>query len=260
MEFLRLLGEYKGEIDGWLEKFFEEKLIKVEKVDEEVLGVVKGLKEIGMKGKRLRGFLVGVGYGVGNGWQRLEWRRVPDEVWKVGMGLELFHLGLLVQDDVMDRDEVRRGVKTIHARYDDLHYGEAMADLGADMCFGWAAELLAEGGSLAVVGEWGRYFERVARGQVLDLKIKKEKRKKKKEGYVVGKELEPDGWVEPRIVVEVAADEITRSPVHSSGYALRFPRLVRFRDDKRAEEATSLREVKEMVPEAEQARFRAGQS
>jgi len=35
----------------------------------------------------------------------------------------------------------------------------------------------------------------------------------------------------PRIVVEVAYEELQQSPTYSSGYALRFPRLVRFRED-----------------------------
>jgi DNA ligase-1 len=58
--------------------------------------------------------------------------------------------------------------------------------------------------------------------------------------------LEPDVWVEPRVIVEVAADEITVSPTHSAGYALRFPRMVKFRDDKSAETITTLEEVKTM--------------
>jgi DNA ligase-1 len=66
--------------------------------------------------------------------------------------------------------------------------------------------------------------------------------------------LEPSVWVEPKVVVEVLADEITRSQVHtagrqddSPGYALRFPRLISFRgDDKRSEDATTVREVREM--------------
>ena len=37
-------------------------------------------------------------------------------------------------------------------------------------------------------------------------------------------------WVEPKIVLEVLADEITKSPNHTAGYALRFPRVIRFRD------------------------------
>ncbi|VVB67923.1 DNA ligase [Candidatus Norongarragalina meridionalis] len=64
--------------------------------------------------------------------------------------------------------------------------------------------------------------------------------------------LTPDVWVKPRVVVEVKADEITRSPVHkcawkdNEGLALRFPRLVRVRDDKGADEATTEKEVVEL--------------
>ena len=40
--------------------------------------------------------------------------------------------------------------------------------------------------------------------------------------------MECDHWVEPKLVVEILADEITKSPMHTSNYALRFPRLVSF--------------------------------
>jgi DNA ligase 1 len=59
--------------------------------------------------------------------------------------------------------------------------------------------------------------------------------------------ITPTAWVEPKIVLEVLADEITKSPNHTAGYALRFPRVIRFRDaDKRPEDATSLKELVEM--------------
>ncbi len=59
--------------------------------------------------------------------------------------------------------------------------------------------------------------------------------------------ITPSVWLEPEIVVEVLADEITSSPNHTAGYALRFPRVIRFRDaDKRPEDATSLRELVEL--------------
>jgi len=77
-----------------------------------------------------------------------------------------------------------------------------------------------------------------------------------------------DVWVKPAIVVEIKADEITRSPVHTAGrmmktskngkaldldvagFALRFPRLVRFRDDKREEDVTTLKELESMYKAA----------
>jgi DNA ligase-1 len=59
--------------------------------------------------------------------------------------------------------------------------------------------------------------------------------------------LVPDAWLEPAIVVEVLADEITPSPRHTAGFALRFPRIVSFRtEDKKPEDATSVREIREM--------------
>ncbi|KKQ98229.1 MAG: putative DNA ligase [Candidatus Woesebacteria bacterium GW2011_GWB1_39_12] len=70
--------------------------------------------------------------------------------------------------------------------------------------------------------------------------------KEKPKNYLVNKLLEPDYWVQPEIVVEIAADEITKSPTHTAGLALRFPRLVKFRDDKDPERATTVSEVKKL--------------
>lgn len=61
----------------------------------------------------------------------------------------------------------------------------------------------------------------------------------------------PDVWVEPKYVMEVQADEITRSQIHTAGmygdeagYALRFPRVVNpNRDDKSPEDATTEKEI-----------------
>lgn len=55
--------------------------------------------------------------------------------------------------------------------------------------------------------------------------------------------------VEPRIVVEIAFDIVQRSDLHKSGYALRFPRIVRLRPDKPAEEADTLERVAEIYDE-----------
>jgi DNA ligase-1 len=49
--------------------------------------------------------------------------------------------------------------------------------------------------------------------------------------------------VEPKVVLEVAFDAVTRSDRHDSGYALRFPRILRVRADKAPQEASTLAEV-----------------
>ncbi|MGC2694802.1 MAG: ATP-dependent DNA ligase [Candidatus Angelobacter sp.] len=52
--------------------------------------------------------------------------------------------------------------------------------------------------------------------------------------------------VEPKIVLEVAFNNMMRSDRHASGYALRFPRILRIRNDKSATEIDTLETVKEI--------------
>ena len=71
----------------------------------------------------------------------------------------------------------------------------------------------------------------------------------------VDSELEPDMWVEPKLVAEIIGAEITLSPEHTcckgmvtkdAGLSIRFPRFIRWRDDKSIEDATTPKEIYEM--------------
>ena len=52
--------------------------------------------------------------------------------------------------------------------------------------------------------------------------------------------------VEPKVVLEVAFNNMMRSDRHESGYALRFPRIVRLRPDKSAEDADTIERAKQI--------------
>ena len=54
-------------------------------------------------------------------------------------------------------------------------------------------------------------------------------------------------YVEPRLVAEIAFNEIQASPRYRSGLALRFARVKRYRPDNRAEEADTFQTVKRMA-------------
>jgi DNA ligase-1 len=56
------------------------------------------------------------------------------------------------------------------------------------------------------------------------------------------------GWrtVEPTIVLEVAFNNLMRSERHASGFAMRFPRIMRIRDDKPVDEIDTLARVEEI--------------
>ncbi len=61
--------------------------------------------------------------------------------------------------------------------------------------------------------------------------------------------LEDQGFrrtVEPKIVLEVAFNNMMQSDRHDSGYALRFPRIVRLRPDKSAHDADTIERVREI--------------
>ena len=67
------------------------------------------------------------------------------------------------------------------------------------------------------------------------------------------KDLMPDVWVAPEIVCAVRADEISLSPVHTAGkttgklgFALRFPRIMGYRDDKSARDANTVKEIERL--------------
>ncbi|MFL5606228.1 MAG: DNA ligase, partial [Gemmatimonadaceae bacterium] len=53
--------------------------------------------------------------------------------------------------------------------------------------------------------------------------------------------------VRPEVVLEVTFDIVQKSARHKAGYALRFPRIVRVRDDKPADEIDTLQRVRELA-------------
>lgn len=87
---------------------------------------------------------------------------------QAAMAMELFQAGLLAHDDIMDRDETRRGEPTVHTRYanesrsagaaDPEHAGISLGICLGDLCYfeGYAALGRALGRALRVGGREGR--------------------------------------------------------------------------------------------------------
>jgi DNA ligase-1 len=69
--------------------------------------------------------------------------------------------------------------------------------------------------------------------------------------------MKMDVWFEPAVIIEISGADLTISPVHTvaqnklkkGGIALRFPRLLRIRSDKTAEQATTVQEIWNMYQE-----------
>jgi DNA ligase-1 len=82
--------------------------------------------------------------------------------------------------------------------------------------------------------------------KALKVACDKIKIKEMPKGVDVNKMFTPDVIVRPELVVEIGADEISISPSHTAGYALRFPRLIKFRHDKKPQDATTVEEIKKI--------------
>jgi len=115
-------------------------------------------------------------------------------------------------------------------------------------------------GRLETVAKIGSGF---TEEEMMELRKMLEKIKTEKPPLNLDYRLEPDFWVELRYVVEVAFDEITVSSIHTcgkkdgKGYALRFPRMVRLREEKSTKEITTSEEVEGMFNLQRSARSRA---
>lgn len=107
--------------------------------------------EFCLRGKMIRGCLVYLGAEAAGATQAA----ANDSLAACAAAMELFQAGLLAHDDIMDRDETRRGAPTLHALYaaasrnrgeaDPAHVGEALGICLGDLCYFEAYALLARG-------------------------------------------------------------------------------------------------------------------
>lgn len=171
MRLQDLAGKYKPLIDTELAAELGRRVAEVKEISPDLEKMVGMMTELSVGGKRMRGLLTILGYQLAAG----EPTGLHLEgVIKAATVMELFQLGLLIHDDFMDQDDLRRGVATIQSRYVDRHVGESMAVLAGDFTFGWGIEILSslkqpEDRALKAMRVWGKYFTRVGYGQTLDV-------------------------------------------------------------------------------------------
>ena len=114
----------------------------------------------------------------------------------------------------------------------------AAADWGSGRRRGWLSNyhLAVWGGDEAMV--IGKTFKGLTDDEFRWMTERLQDLKMEESDYTV--------YVRPELVVEVAFNEIQRSPRYRSGYALRFARITRVREDKGPKEADTLERVEEL--------------
>jgi geranylgeranyl diphosphate synthase type I len=162
------LARYKDKVDKEIVEELERRLAELKEISPHLVKIVEAMKELSIGGKRMRAMLTILGYEIGS-----EKGEVKSEIIKAAAMMEIFHLGLLIQDDFMDNDTLRRGVKTMLARYEDRHTADFVSMLAGDYTFGWGIEIISNlkfsnSQIVAAMKVWGKYFTRVGYGQTLD--------------------------------------------------------------------------------------------
>lgn len=130
--FERYLKKYNQDINPVIDDFFAETKKKVTSIAPLTGQMVDDYKEFLMGGKKLRGCGILLGYEMFGG-------RNKGQGLLASLTIEIIHAFLLIHDDIMDRDKLRRGRPTMHIKYakeHGEHYGISMAiDVGDEGIF-----------------------------------------------------------------------------------------------------------------------------
>lgn len=172
------LHNYLEKTDLLFEDYLSQKISDAQEISKIPAELLKRFKDTARKGKKIRGSLVVLGYVIGEGTDM-------DAIYDTSLFIELFHAGALVHDDIMDRDDQRRGLPTLHKQFAEIaetlhvsdhpnHFGESMAiNIGSAAFYqSWEKLLnstLPEDRILETGKLYTYYVLRVMSGQVLDI-------------------------------------------------------------------------------------------
>lgn len=167
---LEKLQEIKEKVEKDLENYFDEKIAAAENtISREAL---KFLKDYTMRGgKRIRVGMLVHGYGC--------FKEINGEIIKAAMVMELIQSYLLIHDDIMDKDDIRRGKDSMHVMYekkynvkDKKHFGMSMAICVGDLASALANEIILDSNfenKDLVVNVMNKILGKVCEGQMLDI-------------------------------------------------------------------------------------------
>lgn len=147
MDAIEMLKKYKKRVEPCLKNYFDRVTRESEKNDFLTKQAVKIIADFTLAdGKRIRPALIYYGYLASGG-------KEGKEILEASISIELIHSFLLIHDDIIDRDEKRHGVPTVHEKYrkigkriapdkDSVHFGNSMAIITGDMAYAMANEVI----------------------------------------------------------------------------------------------------------------------
>jgi geranylgeranyl diphosphate synthase type I len=144
---LEMLKEYQEEVNILLKKYFKQEIKTAQKTDSLAVDAIKSIQKFVLAGgKRLRPALLYHSYLAAGGCD-------TKSIKQASLAIELIHVFLLIHDDIMDNDDKRHGIDTIHKKYekiaqrsfvnkDNKHFGQSIAIVVGDLCHTMANKVL----------------------------------------------------------------------------------------------------------------------
>lgn len=174
-KFTDFSNEYIPQIDNFIDNFFAVKTETAEyKFIEKFYQILS--EYCGREGKRIRPLLVLLSY---SGYKR--GRKNLEEIIKIAAAMEIMHSFLLIQDDIIDNAELRRGGETLHlicrekymSKSLNPNIGNDIALVLADVLLSNAIEIISSADiNLKIknnfLKQFGMTYELTAWGQILD--------------------------------------------------------------------------------------------
>lgn len=162
---------YKKDVDAYIRSYLntsKTEFCNLQWTNDAFLRIAK----FAVAGKTVRGSLIVYTY-------RMFQRTMPESVLMAAAAIELYHAALLVHDDIMDRDLIRRGMPSIHSQYEHLaatkngsdiaHFGISQAINLGDVCMFLASTLISRINAASVSVVFSRELTAVALGQMQDV-------------------------------------------------------------------------------------------
>ncbi len=173
-----ITNKYKPLLTASLKQFLQEKQRTLTAVNPWAEDTITRLTDFATRGKMIRGALILLSA------EMFGSKKPTESAIKCALALELAHSALLVHDDIMDQDLLRRGEPTIFAQYqnqnqkqrivDRNHYGESQAICFGDLTIFLAFEILASLSEPQTRGQIITFFAqelaKVCLGQMQDVR------------------------------------------------------------------------------------------
>lgn len=136
-------SDVRAEVDRYLLEYFDQKLEETRALSPRSCELVTSISDLTMRGgKRLRPIVAGAIL------KQLDPSAGESRIGALGASLELLQSYLLIHDDWMDQDSVRRGGPATHsclsAKYGDEHLGASLAVLAGDLASAFASEVFGQ--------------------------------------------------------------------------------------------------------------------